>query len=145
MSSAYKYIRQSFRTTMASKSRLYKERLVQWGKQGTVVRLEGPTNVPRARSLGYKATKEYLIARVRISKGKRARRRVDLGRKPGKNRKKVNPGVPLSQYAEGKARKNFTNLNVTGSYFIGQTGSDKYFEVILFNPHPDVPRFKAAS
>ena len=144
MSSAYKYIRQSFRKTMASKSKLYKERLIQWGKQGTVVRLEGPTNIPRARSLGYKATKDYLIARVRISKGKRARRRVDLGRKPGKNRKKARPGVTLSQYAEGKAKKKFPSPNVTGSYFVGQTGSDKYFEVILFNPHPDVPRFKDA-
>jgi len=138
--SATKYIRESFRKTMAERAPAYKARLIKWHKQSPVVRLDGPTNIPRARGLGYKATKDILVVRVRISKGKRVRRRADLGRKPGKNRKEVNPGAPLSYYAVIKAANRFSNLSPLGVYLAGETGTDKYFEVIMKNNCPQTPQ-----
>ena len=124
---------------MSERAPAYKARLIRWHKQSPVVRLEGPTNIPRARGLGYKATKDILVVRVRISKGKRVRRRADLGRKPGKNRKEVNPGAPLSYYAVIKAANRFTNLSPLGVYLAGETGTDKYFEIIMKNNCPQKP------
>lgn len=142
---AYKYISESYRKTVAERSPVYRARLVEWHKQPTLVRLDGPTNVPRARSLGFKATKDFVVVRVRISKGKRTRRRADLGRKPGKNRKEVNPGSKLSYYAIVKAERRFTNLVVVGAYLAGQTGTDKYFEIIMRNPSRQVPRLSVTA
>jgi len=136
---ATKYIRESYRKTMAERSPEYKARLIKWHRGRPIVRLTGPTNIPRARTLGYKATKDIIVVRVRISKGKRVRRRADLGRKPGKNRKEVNPGAPLSYYAVIKAANRFTNLEPMGVYLAGETGTDKYFEIIMRNSCPMKP------
>jgi ribosomal protein L15E len=140
---ATKYIRESFRQTMAQRAPEYRARLVKWHRQPPVVRADGPTNIPRARALGYKATKDIIVVRVRISKGKRVRRKADLGRKPGKNRKEANPGAPLSYYAMLKAAKRFSNLTPLGAYLAGETGTDKYFEVIMRNSCPQKPGFLA--
>ena len=133
-------MRESYARTYSSKSPVMKARLVAWHREPTVMRVDGPTNLPRAHALGYKATKQYIVVRVRISKGKRARRKADLGRKPGKNRKEVNPGRPLDYYAAGKAARKFTNLQVAGAYFVGQSGTEKYFEVIMRNMQSGKPR-----
>jgi large subunit ribosomal protein L15e len=132
---------------MAERAPSYKARLIKWHRGRPIVRLESPTNPPRARTLGYKATKDIIVVRVRISKGKRVRRRADLGRKPGKNRKEVNPGAPLSYYAVIKAANRFTNLEPIGVYLAGETGTDKYFEVIMKNNCPMKPglRVKAVA
>ena len=124
---------------MAERAPSYKARLIKWHKGRPITRVEGPTNIPRARALGYKATKDIIVVRVRISKGKRVRRRADLGRKPGKNRKEVNPGAPLSYYAVVKAANKFSNLSPLGVYLAGETGTDKYFEIIMKNNCPMKP------
>ncbi len=125
---------------MAERAPSYKARLIKWHKGRPIVRVDGPTNIPRARTLGYKATKDIIVVRVRISKGKRVRRRADLGRKPGKNRKEVNPGAPLSYYAVVKAANRFSNLSPLGVYLAGETGTDKYFEIIMKNNCPQTPQ-----
>ncbi len=72
-----------------------------------------------------------MIARVRVLRGKRARRKASLGRKPGKNVKMMNPGIPLTQIAERKAIEKFRNMDAVNSYFVGNDGSRQYIEVIL--------------
>jgi large subunit ribosomal protein L15e len=136
----YKYVRKSFALSFKTRSDAFKQRLAKWRRENTVVRAEGPTNPVRARELGYRATKDFIIARVRVKRGKRVRDRSRLGRKPGKNRKRVNPGRELSYYAEQKVKRDFTNLDVVGSYLVGEDGINKYFEVILVNPYDTSPR-----
>ncbi len=136
----YKYVRKSFAQSYKTRSDALKQRLSKWRKERTIERAEGPTNPVRARELGYKATKDYVIARVRVKRGKRVRDRARLGRKPGKNRKRVNPGRELSYYAEQKAMRRYSNLEVIGSYLVGEDGINKYFEIILINPYDTSPR-----
>jgi large subunit ribosomal protein L15e len=124
-------MRKSFENTISKRTPLLKERLTKWRQQPVVTRLEGPTNIPAARRLGYKAVRNTIVARVRLSKGRRVRDRPAIGRKPGRNLKRVSPGQPKAILARNKAQKRFPNLKPIGSYFVGMDGTDEYFEVIL--------------
>lgn len=94
----------------------------------------------RARSLGYKAKKEFVIARVRVAKGKRSRPAPALGRKPGKNVKRVSLAKSLRWLAEQKALRKHKNLSLIGSYFIGSDGVSEYYEVIMRDMHSRMPK-----
>ena len=69
----YKYIRNVWKKPDRSYGSNLKERLIVWRKSDAIVRVEKPTRLDRARSLGYKAKKGYLIARVRLLRGGRQR------------------------------------------------------------------------
>ena len=127
----YKYVKQSFARSLAERSDAYRKRITEWRGQNVAMRVENPLNPVRAHELGYKAKKGFAIVRVRVAKGKRKRRAPDLGRKPGKNVKKVPPGISLQRIAERKVLLRHANMRVIGSYVVGEDGTDKYFEVIL--------------
>ncbi len=128
---AYKYIKESFENSFRQRSDSFRNRLQKFRGKKTVEKLDKPTNPVRARELGFKARKDFSVAIVRIKRGKRARGKPDQGRKPGRNRKYVNPGSSIQEYAERKAQKRFPNLYVFNSYLIGEDGMHKYFEVLM--------------
>lgn len=129
--SFYKYLARNFAATYKQRSPALRERIAKWRKAPVVVRVEKPLNTARAHALGYKAKKEFIVARVRIAKGKRRRRDPDLGRKPGKNRKTQPPGKSLQWLAQQRAVRRFSNLKLLNSYYVGEDGQYKFFEVIL--------------
>lgn len=131
---AYKYIQESFAKSFANRTPEFRTRLSLWRKAPTVVRSEKPTNPARARALGYKAKKGFVIVRVKLARGKRARRKADQGRKPGRTVKFRALGRSLMFYAEDKASRRFPNLAVLNAYLVGEDGVFKYFEVILKDP-----------
>ncbi len=137
---AHAYIRKSFAKTLSTRSATLRARLVKWNKQPRIVRVEHSANPSRAHGLGYKATKEFVIVRVRMGKGNRSRPAPKLGRKPGKNVKRVAPGRSLQWFATQKALRTHRNMSVVGSYFVGESGTDHYFEVILREMHSHVPK-----
>ncbi|MBI3587895.1 50S ribosomal protein L15e [Candidatus Micrarchaeota archaeon] len=129
----FKYVRESFQQSVSKHSDTFKARLQKWRKQPSIVRVENPTNTVRAHELGYKAKKEFVVVRIRVSKGKRTRPAAALGRKPGKNVKRVSPGFSLQNLAEQRTAVKYPNLKVVNSYLAGMDGTHKYFEVILHN------------
>jgi len=134
-----KYVRASFAQSAKERSESYTLRLRKWRKGPVVVRQENPTNPIRARELGYKATKDFCVAVVRIRRGRHVRRQPDLGRKPGRNRKRVEPGRALMWYATNRAARKFTNLTPINAYWVGEDGVYKYFEVIFRNDNDSTP------
>jgi len=122
-----------------------KIRLIQWRKQHTVEKIDKPTRIKRARTLGYKAKKGIVIARVRIKKGGRRRRKYGRGgRKPKKaGLVKFTSGKGLKWIAEERAAKKFPNMEVLNSYYAGDDGKHKWYEVIFVDPHnPGIKRDK---
>jgi large subunit ribosomal protein L15e len=122
-------------------SKLNRERLMDFRREPqAVVALDGPTNIPRAKQLGYKAKQGVIVARVRIRRGGGLVLRPNRARKPkrmGVN--KITRKKGIQAMAEERANKRFPNMEVMNSYFIGQDGKNKYFEVILIDPkHPSV-------
>ena len=143
---AFKYIKQNFENSYKIRSQDYRKRLTEWRKQPTAVRVENPTNPVRARELGYKARIDFIIVRVRTKRGKRTRPRPDLGRKPAKNRLKENPSKPWRWLAEKKAQAKFRNLSLVNSYWVGEDGTNQYFEVVMrdeTNHDPKKPSVKS--
>lgn len=116
---------------------ILKKRLIEWRKQHTVERIEKPTRLDRARALGYKAKKGFVLARVKIKKGGRRRRLYGRrGRKPSKaGLVKFTTGLSLKTIAEQKAARKFKNLEVLNSYLVGDNGVSKWFEIILIDPN----------
>lgn len=112
---------------------LYRQRLMQFRKEKkTVVRTEKPTNIPRARKLGYKAKKGFIVVRVRVRKGSGLHKRPKRGRRPKRmGVKKLTRRISIQGIAEQKASKKYPNCEVLNSYWIGEDGKRKYFEVIL--------------
>lgn len=117
-------------------SELVRDRLIQWRKEPTVVRIDKPTRLDRARALGYKAKQGFIVVRVRVRRGSMNKLRPDSGRRPkrmGVHGHTVRKS--LQWIAEEKAAKNYPNLEVLASYWVGEDGKYKWFEVILVDPH----------
>ena len=122
---------------------IYKERLIGYRRTPeAIVRVEKPTNIPRARSLGYKAKKGFVVARVRIRKGSGLHRKPTRGRKPRRmGVMKLTRRTSVQAMAERRAGKKYKNLEVLNSYWVGEDGMNKYFEIIMVDPQ--APEIKA--
>jgi len=119
--------------------KLYSDRLITLRKKkASVVKLAKPTNPVRARELGYKAKQGVIVAMVKIRKGTGAFSRVNKGRKPKRTGYlKLTRKVSIQKMAEQRAGTKFSNCEVLNSYWVGEDGKDKYYEVILLEKsHP---------
>lgn len=139
--SSYSYIHESWKKPKEKLGGVLKKRLIRWRKQHTIERIEKPTRLDRARALGYKAKKGFVLARVKIKKGGRRRRLYGRrGRKPSKaGLVKFTTKQSLKAIAEQKANRRFKNLEVLGSYYVGEDGTHGYFEILMVDPkHPNI-------
>ena len=137
--SSYERIQQTFQEEYKTRSPEYRQRLTTWRQEPIVVRVDRPTNIARARSLGYKAKPGVIVARVRIGRGRRRRPKPDLKRKPSKAGVFFSPAKSLQRQAEEKASTKFENCEALNSYWVGEDGTHKFFEVILIDrAHPAV-------
>ncbi len=112
---------------------VYHQRLIEFRKaKESVVRLDKPTNITRARSLGYKAKPGVFTARVRVRRGGGLYKIINKARRPKrKGISKLTRRVSIQRIAEIRAAARFRNAEVVNSYWIGEDGVNKYFEVIL--------------
>jgi len=130
---AYKYI-QEFWSSKNSEDfeKLLKERLIQWRREPAVVRIERPTNLPRARALGWKPKQGVIMVRVRIRKGGQRKPRPNKGRKSKRLGIKGDTIDKSRQWiAEDRAARKYRNAEVLNSYWVGEDGQYVWFEVIL--------------
>jgi len=107
------------------------ELMVQWRKDNAVNKIDKPTRLDRARSLGYKAKKGYVVARVRVVRGGRQRARTNKGRKSKRHTIKKIVKMSYKWIAEQRAQKKFPNLEVLNSYNLAKDGKYAFYEVIL--------------
>jgi len=116
---------------------ILKERMIGFRKEKlSVVRIEKPTNIARARKLGYKAKKGIVVARIRIRKGSGMHPRPRSGRRPKRmGTVKRTRKISIKSIAERRVSTKFPSLEVLNSYYVGMDGQNKYYEVILVNPH----------
>ncbi|HEV8361333.1 MAG TPA: 50S ribosomal protein L15e [Candidatus Thermoplasmatota archaeon] len=137
--SAYKYMGEAYRKPRHGPyADLYRARLIQWRTEPVIARVERPTRLDRARSLGYKAKQGYVIARVRVRRGGLRKKRHQRGRKP-KNTgvRRITMKKSIQRIAEERAARRFPNLEALNSYWVGEDGKHKFYEVILVDPqHP---------
>lgn len=134
---AYKYIAEAWSKPEKSfVDALMRQRLIEWRKQPAITRIEKPTRLDRARKLGYKAKQGFVMARVRVRRGGLRKQRPKAGRRPKRmGVKKFKPAKSLRLIAEERAARKFPNLEVLNSYWVGEDGRSKWFEIIMVDPH----------
>ncbi len=137
---AYKYIAEEWAKPEESfVEELMRQRLIQWRRQPTVTRIEHPTRLDRARKLGYKAKQGFVVVRTRVRRGGLRKIRPKSGRRPKRmGVAKFKPGKSIRLIAEERAAKKYPNLEVLNSYWVGEDGRSKWFEVILVDPNSPV-------
>jgi large subunit ribosomal protein L15e len=134
---AYKYIAEAWAKPEKSfVDELMRQRLIEWRRQPVIARVEKPTRLDRARKLGYKAKQGFIIVRVRVRRGGLRKQRPKAGRRPKRmGVKKFKPAKSMRLIAEERAARKFPNLEVLNSYWVGEDGRSKWFEVIMVDPH----------
>jgi large subunit ribosomal protein L15e len=115
------------------------ERKKNWRKGRTVVRVEKPTRIDKARQYGYRAKQGFVVARVRVRKGSMRKSRPKKGRRPKRmGVTKITSKKSIQRIAEERTQKRFPNLEVLGSYWILEDGKHRWYEVVLVDKHHPV-------
>lgn len=136
---AYKYIAEAWgKPSRSFVDELMHQRLIEWRRQSAITRIEKPTRLDKARKLGYRAKQGFVLARIRVRRGGLRKQRPKAGRRPKRmGVKKFKPSKSLRLIAEERVGRKFPNLEVLNSYWVGEDGVSKWFEVIMVDPqHP---------
>jgi large subunit ribosomal protein L15e len=140
----YKFLRNAWKRPMESLGEIQKEHIIKWRGEPVVHRIQGPTRLDRARSLGYKAKQGIVVARVRVGMGGRKTPNMPGGRRPKRAGRFFSLNKPKQQNAEEKAARRFKNMHVLNSYWVGEDGQHKWYEVILADAsHPSIKKDKS--
>ena len=137
---AYKYMAEAWKRPEASfVKEIMKQRAIEWRRQPTIVRVERPTRLDRARKLGYKAKQGFVVVRVRVRRGWLKRPRPKAGRRPKRmGVTKIKLAKSLRLVAEERAARKFPNLEALNSYWVWEDGRYKWYEIIMLDPHHPV-------
>ena len=114
--------------------------LMKLRREPSLLILERPTRIDKARRLGYKAKPGIYVARVRVKRGGHKRKRPRSGRKSSRLTIRKALKMNYRWIAEQRAARK-TGLEVLNSYFLAKDGRYYWYEVILVNP--EAPEIKA--
>lgn len=136
----YHYIREAWKKPDVETLR---KRMIDYRKSESIVKLEKPTRLDRARSLGYKAKPGVIIVRVRVMRGGRSRTRPNAGRRSKRQTSRKTLWMNYKEVAEQRVARKFRNLEVVNSYWVAQDGIYYWYEVILVDPsRPEIAKDK---
>lgn len=122
--------------------KILRQRRSEWKKSPAIERIENPSKPERAQELGYKDKQGVVMARARVRRGGRRKKRPKKGRRPKRmGVSKITPTKSIQKIAEERVARKFPNLEVLNSYKIGKDGKYHYYEVILLDPnHPVIQK-----
>ena len=127
----YHYIKQAWRKP---DKKVLRERMVEWRKSGVFTKVDKPLRLDRARALGYKDKKGFVVVRVRLNRGGHKRSRPNKGRRSKRLHTRKNLKMSYKWIAEQRAARKYHNLEVLNSYEIGKDGVHYFYKVILVDP-----------
>jgi large subunit ribosomal protein L15e len=128
----YKQIRKNWNSDESVA--LQKQRLIVWRQEPATVRIDHPTRLDRARSLGYRAKQGILVVRQRVLRGSHERPRDWGGRRTKNTSMRLDLGMNYQAIAERRANDIFHNCEVLNSYEAGADGRHLWYEIILIDP-----------
>ncbi len=131
----YKYVSKLNKSRPEAFVLLQRQRQIDWRAESAIHQIEYPTNVARARSLGYRAKQGIVLVRVRVPRGGKQRPSIRHGRRSRNLGQNFVMGKNFQWIAEERANKRFNNLEVLNSYNVGKDGLHYWFEVIMIDPH----------
>lgn len=141
-----KYIRELWKKPKENLGELWKTRLILWRRQPSTLRIEKPTRLDRARSLGYRAKEGIFVVRQRLIRGGRQRERPAGGRRPKRMTRRKIVGKNYQQIAEERTARKFRNCEVLNSYPVADDGKHYWYEIVLVDrSNPSIKKDKRLS
>lgn len=142
----YKYIREAWKKPKKNMPETYRNLLLEVRREPATIRLERPTRLDRARSLGYRAKQGIIVVRQRIHRGGRGKPLPAGGRRSKRFNKTLVLKKNYRQVAEERASKKYPNCEVLNSYFLIDDGKNAWYEIIMLDrDHPQVAAEKQLS
>ena len=123
----YHYIKEAWKKP---DKKTLRQRMIEWRKSGVFTKVEKPLRLDRARALGYKAKKGFVIIRIRVKRGGHKRPRPNKGRRSKRLHARKNLKMSYKWIAEQRVERKYKNLEVLNSYLIGKDGVNYFYEVI---------------
>jgi large subunit ribosomal protein L15e len=124
----YYYVKQAWKKPDNARIR---ELTTLWRSEKAITKLEKPTRLDKARALGYKDKKGFVVVRIRVPRGGRQRELTNKARKPKKHTIRKTLKMNYRWIAEQRIQKKYSNLEVLNSYFLAKDGKYYFFEVIM--------------
>lgn len=132
----YKYIREAWNEP---DSELMRKKLILWRHEPESVRLEHPTRLDRARSLGYRAKQGIFVVRQEVPRGSHRKPFPSGGRRSKKYTTRKALTLNYKTIAEARAAQHYVNCEPLNSYQVGRDGHSYWFEVIMVDvSHPAI-------
>ena len=130
----YKYIRKTWKQPKANLGSLWQQRLILWRRQPTAVRINKPTRLDKARSIGYRAKQGIFVIRQRVMRG---------GHRRPETNTHITIGKRYQVISEERAAKKYPNCEVLNSYEVAKDGRYYWFEIIMVDrAHPAIKKDK---
>jgi large subunit ribosomal protein L15e len=124
------------------KTRL-RERMIEWRKSPVLTKVDKPLRLDRARALGYRDKKCFVIIRARIKRGGHKRPRPNKGRRGKRLHTRKTLRMNYKWIAEQRVARKFKNLEVLNSYPLGKDGIYYFYEIIMVDPNrPEIKKDK---
>ncbi|TLX92104.1 MAG: 50S ribosomal protein L15, partial [Thaumarchaeota archaeon] len=96
---------------------------VEWRRQNSLVRVERPSRIQKARQLGYKAKQGVVVIRMRVGRGNMRKKRPVAGRRPKHlGVLRIKPALSMQKVAERRVLERHPNMKLLGSYYLYQDG-----------------------
>ena len=133
----YQHVRKTWNRPKATQDHMDRmKRMSQWRREPVNCRIERPTRIDAARRLGYKAKQGIVMIRTRVRRGGLRKGKIHKKRKPSKaGINKITMAKNTQRMAEERVNRHFPNLEVLNSYWVGQDGKHKFYEIIMLDPH----------
>jgi len=136
----YTYVAGTWRKMWKEHSDELKAKAIEWRKQPTMIRIERPSNIDRARRLGYKAKQGFIVVRIKVGRGGMRKQRPKAGRRPKHlGVVRIKQSDSMRKVAERRVAEKHPNMQVIGSYYLYKDGKNYWFECILVDKnHPAI-------
>jgi large subunit ribosomal protein L15e len=136
----YHYIKQAWKKPDTARLR---ELMIKWRKEPAQVKVDKPLRLDRARNLGYKDKKGFVIIRIRLKRGGHKRPRPNKGRRSKRLHTRKNLKMNYRWIAESRVQRKHPNLEILNSYVTGRDGVNYFYEVICVDPQrPEIKNDK---
>ena len=136
---AYKYLQELWRRKQSDVIRfVLRVRCWEYRQLPVIHKVQRPSRLDKARTLGFKQKQGYVVYRVRIRRGGRKRavhKGIIYGKPVHGGIRKLKKARSHRSVAEEKIGRKCSNMRVLNSYWVGQDAAFKFFEVILVDPN----------
>ncbi len=136
----YNHIASTWRKMWKTNSEELKAKAIELRQQPTMLRIERPSRLDRARRLGYKAKQGFVLVRIKVGRGGMRKQRPRAGRRPKHfGVVRIKQADSMRKVAERRVGERYPNMQVIGSYFLYKDGKNFWYECILVDEnHPAV-------